>query len=68
MSSFDHPHFLYLFEMKSGRRKLGYGGSPEEAFENLKLRLTSAEVELVLPNQYKKITQREMRDHLHELG
>ena len=68
MSSFDHPHFLYLFAMKSGWRKLAYGGSPAEAYENLKLRLTPAEMEAIFPDQYQKITQREIRGHLHELG
>ena len=42
MSSFNSPHHLYLFAMQNGKKKLAYGPSPAEAYENLKLRLTPA--------------------------
>ncbi len=54
--------------MKNGRKKLGYGGSPEEAYENLKLRLNSKEMESILKDQYIRIVQRELQQHVHELG
>jgi hypothetical protein len=34
MSSFSNPHFMYLFEMTNGKKKLAYGQSPEDALNN----------------------------------
>jgi hypothetical protein len=68
MSSFNNPHHFYLFDMKNGKKKLGYGGSAEEAFDNLKLRLTPKEMELVIKDQCVRIVQRELQKHVHELG
>ena len=44
MSSFANPHFLYVFDMTNGKKKLAYGASPDDAYESLKLRLTEKEV------------------------
>ncbi len=68
MSSFNHPHYFYLFAMKNGRKKIGYGGSPEEAYENLKLRLTPKEMEQVVKDQRVRIAQRELQKYARELG
>jgi hypothetical protein len=68
MSSFNNPHHFYLFAMKSGKKKIGYGGSPDEAYENLKLRLTAKEMELIIKEQSVRIVQRELQNHVHELG
>jgi hypothetical protein len=68
MSSFNNPHHFYLFAMKNGRKKLGYGPSPDEAYENLKLRLTPKEMEGILKDQFVKIPQRELQKHARELG
>ncbi len=68
MSSFNNPHHFYLFAMKNGKKKLGYGGSAEEAYDNLKLRLTPKEMELVIKDQCVCIVQRELQKHVHELG
>ena len=68
MSSFNHPHHLYLFAMQNGKKKLAYGPSPEEAYEALKLRLTPAEMQAVLKEQHQVITQRELHQHVRELG
>jgi hypothetical protein len=68
MSSFNRPHHLYLFGMQNGKKKLAYGPSPEEAYENLKLRLTAAEMQGILKDQYLQITQRELHQHARELG
>jgi hypothetical protein len=68
MSSFNNPHHLYLFPMKNGKKKLGYGGTPEEAYANLKLRLTPKEMEQVVQEQAQRITQRELHKHVKELG
>ncbi len=68
MSSFNHPHYFYLFAMKSGKKKIGYGGSPEEAYENLKLRLSPKEMEQVIPDQPTRIVQRDLQKYVRELG
>ncbi len=68
MSSFQTPHHLYLFAMSNGKKKLAYGGTPEDAYENLKLRLTPKEMSLVIKDEYMRVPQRELRQHIHELG
>ena len=68
MSSFNHPHYFYLFSMKNGKKKIGYGGSPEEAYENLKLRLSPKEMEQVIPDQPTRIVQRDLQKYVRELG
>lgn len=68
MSSFDTPHHLYLFAMKNGRKKLAYGSNPADAYEGLKLRLTSKEIEEVIEEQCTRIAQRELQAHVAELG
>ena len=68
MSSFNNPHHLYLFAMTNGKKKLAYGSSPEDAYENLRLRLTEQEMAAVLKDQFKRIAQRELQQHVHELG
>lgn len=68
MGSFNHPHHFYLFAMKNGKRKLAYGPSPEEAFENLKLRLSPKDLEHVIKEEYVRILQRDLQKHARELG
>ncbi|MBI1801012.1 MAG: hypothetical protein HY259_01665 [Chloroflexi bacterium] len=68
MSSFASPHYLYLFAMTNGKRKLAYGASPEDAYESLKLRLTESEMAVIAKDQYLKVPQRDLRQHIHELG
>lgn len=54
--------------MKNGKKKLAYGSSPEDAYEILRLRLTSEEIEDIIKDQCTKISQRKLRQHIHELG
>ena len=68
MSSFNNPHHLYLFAMTNGKKKIAYGSSPEDAYENLRLRLTEQEMAAVLKDQFKRIAQRELHQHVRELG
>ena len=68
MSSFNHPHYFFLFEMKNGKKKLGYGGSADEAYENLKLRLTSKELAQVVKENPVRIVQRDLQKYVRELG
>jgi hypothetical protein len=68
MSSFNNPHHFFVFDMKNGKKKLAYGASPEDAYEILKLRLSSEEMEQVIQGQYTKISQRRLRQYIHDLG
>lgn len=68
MSSFSHPHYMYLFAMKNGKKKLAYGGSPDEALDILRIRLTEAEMAEIIPAQYQKINQRQLQQYAKELG
>ncbi len=68
MSSFNNPHHFYLFAMKNGKKKLGYGTTPEDAYENLLLRLTNEEMMLIDKAQWEKILQHDLQKHVEELG
>ena len=54
--------------MKNGKKKLGYGSNPEDAYESLKLRLSEKEMKDIYADQYVKVAQRELRQHIYELG
>ena len=68
MSSFNHPHYFYLFVMKNGKKKLAYGTSAEDAYENLKLRLTPKEMALIIKDEYLRFHQRDLHKYVRELG
>jgi hypothetical protein len=68
MSSFSNPHYMYLFELKSGKKKLAYGQSPEDALDVLNIRLSSDEMNEILQDKYIKISQRELQQYVSELG
>ena len=68
MSSFSNPHYMYLFDMKNGKKKLAYGQSPEDALDILRLRLTDEEMAQVRADRYIKISQRKLQEHVHQLG
>jgi hypothetical protein len=59
---------MYLFDLKSGKKKLAYGESPEDALDILRVRLTDEEMDNILSDQYIKISQRELQKHISELG
>jgi hypothetical protein len=54
--------------MKNGKKKLGYGGSPEEAYENLKLRLAPKEMAQIIKDNPVRIVQRDLQKYVRELG
>ena len=68
MSSFNNPHYMYLFNLKDGKKKLAYGSSPEDALDILRLRLSEREMGNVIADEYLKINQRELQRHVGELG
>ena len=68
MSSFSNPHYLYLFEMKNGKKKLAYGQSPEDALNILAMRLSAAELAQIKREEYIKIRQRDLQQYVPQLG
>lgn len=68
MSSFSNPHYMYLFDMKNGKKKLAYGPSPEDALRILSVRLTKEEMDQIYPDRYIRIRQRDMQQYVHDLG
>ncbi len=68
MSSFNNPHYFYLFEMKNGKKKLAYGQSPEDALNILAMRLSAEEMAHIKRDRYTKIKQRELQQYVSELG
>jgi hypothetical protein len=59
---------MYLFEMKNGKQKLAYGASPEDALDILRVRLSEEEVGQIIPDKFKKISQRKLQQYVHNLG
>lgn len=68
MSSFSNPHYMYLFDLKSGKKKLAYGRSPEDALDILSIRLTPEEMDDIVKDRYEKIHQRDLQKYVHLLG
>ncbi len=68
MSSFSNPHFMYLFQLKNGKKKLAYGESPEDALDILRIRLNETEMAELLPDQFIKVNQRELQQYVRDLG
>lgn len=68
MSSFSNPHYMYLFDLKNGKKKLAYGQSPEDALEIMSYRLSEQEMNEIIADQYKKISQRKMQEFVHLLA
>lgn len=68
MSSFSNPHYMYLFDLKNGKKKLAYGASPEDALDILSIRLTPVEMAEIITERYQKIRQRELQKYVHLLG
>lgn len=68
MSSFSNPHFMYLFDMTNGKKKLAYGQSPEDALEILRIRLSEEEMAQIKADRFVKISQRKLQEHVDKLG
>jgi hypothetical protein len=68
MSSFSNPHYIYLFTLKNGKKRLAYGQSPEDALEILSFRLTAEEMDEIHRDQFVKISQRKLQEHVDELA
>jgi len=68
MSSFTTPHYMYLFEMTTGKQKLAYGANPQDALDILSMRLTQEEMALIIRDRYQRVPQREMMKYIGNLG
>ncbi|MEK7311390.1 MAG: hypothetical protein AAB382_05425 [Chloroflexota bacterium] len=68
MSSFSNPHYMYLFDLKNGKKKLAYGQSPEDALEILSYRLSQEEMDEIIQDKFVKIHQRQLQEYVHLLG
>ncbi len=68
MSSFSNPHYMYLFNLRNGKKKLAYGASPQDALDILSIRLSPQEMEQIVREEYVKIRQRDLHKHIDQLG
>ena len=68
MSSFANPHYMYLFNMRNGKKKFAYGESPEDALEILSYRLSEEEMALISRDEYQRISPRAIQQYAGELG
>jgi hypothetical protein len=68
MSSFSNPHYMFLFDLKNGKKKLAYGQSPEDALEILSYRLTPDEMVEIIQDKHIKISQRKLQEYVDQLG
>ena len=68
MSSFSNPHYMYLFDLKNGKKKLAYGQTPEDALDIPRIRLTEQEMDEIDSLHYIRINQRELQRHVTDLG
>ena len=68
MSSFSNPHYMYLFSLKNGKKRLAYGQSPEDALLILSYRLSQEEMDEIIKDDFEKINQRKLQEHVSELA
>lgn len=68
MSSFSNPHYMYLFNMKNGKKKLAYGESPEDALTILSYRLSEEEMSEIIKEEFIRISQRKLQEYVDVLG
>ncbi|MBK8796910.1 MAG: hypothetical protein IPM07_11360 [Anaerolineales bacterium] len=59
---------MYLFALKSGKKKLAYGQSPADALDILRIRLSEQEMNEIVADQFIKINQRDLQQYVGELG
>jgi hypothetical protein len=68
MSSFSNPHYMYLFSLKNGKKRLAYGQSPEDALEILSYRLSAEEMGEIIREDFTKINQRKLQEVVDQLA
>ncbi len=68
MSSFSNPHYMYLFSLKNGKKRLAYGQTPEDALEILNYRLSAEEMDQIIREDFTKINQRKLQEVVDQLA
>ena len=68
MSSFSNPHYMYLFSLKNGKKRLAYGQTPEDALEILSFRLSPEEMDQIIRDEFVKINQRKLQEVVDQLA
>ncbi len=68
MTSLSNPHHKYFVDMENGKQKRAHGQRPEDALDILRLRLSDEEMTQIRTDQFVKINQRKLQEHVHELG
>ena len=68
MSSFSNPHYMYLFSLKNGKKRLAYGQTPEDALEILGYRLSAEEMDQIIREDFTKINQRKLQEVVDQLA
>lgn len=63
-----YSKFFFLFDMTTGKKKLGYGDDPQDALEVLSLRLSPEEMQLIIPDSWSKVAQRDLQKIVKDLG
>lgn len=59
---------FFLFDLKNGKKKIGYGKTPEEALEIMSFRLTPSEMAEISETKPQTILQQQLHQHVGELG
>ena len=59
---------FYVFALRNGKKRMGYGPNVEGALSVLRLRMTAEEMAEILPDAPKEIRQQDIRKYIHELG
>lgn len=67
MKKLNRAHYFYLFEVKGGGKKLGYGTSAEDALEVLSFWHKRKEMDQIIKENFVRINQREMKKYANEL-
>ena len=68
MSSFSNPHYMYLFSLKNGKKRLAYGQTPADALEILSYRLSAEEMDQIIKEDFTKINQRKLQEVVDQLA
>jgi hypothetical protein len=64
----DQPSHFFLFSLKSGRKRLAYGRSLEEALEIMSWRMTADEMGQMTGDAPVEVRQQDIHPYLKELG
>jgi len=68
MENQNRQSSIYLFDMKTGRKKLAYGKTPEDALAILALRLTTEEMVQIIKDKFTRIKRKDIRCYVNQLG